>query len=107
MIAVLFEADARPEHQQRYFQLAAGLRSELDNVQGFIAIERFQSLTNPGKILSLSWWENEQAVREWKCNLRHQAAQSEGRETIFSRYHIKVATVVREYSSVGSGAENV
>ena len=107
MITVLFEADARPEHQQRYLQLAAELRPELDAIQGFIAIERFQSLTNPGKILSLSWWENEQAVLEWKSHLRHQAAQSEGQQTIFSRYQIKVATVVREYSSVASEVDHV
>lgn len=99
MIAVLFEANAVPEHQARYFQLAGELRAELENVQGFIAIERFQSLSTVGKILSLSWWESEEAVLEWKSNLRHQAAQQEGKQTIFADYRIRVAKVLREYSS--------
>ncbi|EAA6224891.1 antibiotic biosynthesis monooxygenase [Salmonella enterica subsp. salamae] len=99
MIAVLFEADAVPKHQARYLQLAGELRPELDNVKGFISIERFQSLSTQGKILSLSWWENEEAVLEWKKNMRHQAAQKEGQKTIFSHYRIRVANVLREYSS--------
>ncbi|ECG1423013.1 TPA_asm: antibiotic biosynthesis monooxygenase [Salmonella enterica subsp. salamae serovar 58:d:z6] len=99
MIAVLFEADAVPKHQARYLQLAGELRPELDNVKGFISIERFQSLSTQGKILSLSWWEKEEAVLEWKKNMRHQAAQKEGQKTIFSHYRIRVANVLREYSS--------
>ncbi|MER45086.1 antibiotic biosynthesis monooxygenase [Salmonella enterica] len=99
MIAVLFEADAVPKHQARYLQLAGELRPELDNVKGFISIERFQSLSTQGKILSLSWWENEETVLEWKKNMRHQAAQKEGQKTIFSHYRIRVANVLREYSS--------
>lgn len=72
MIAVLFAADAVPKHQARYRQLADELRPALDNVKGFISIERFQSLSTQGKILSLSWWENEEAVLEWKktCVIR-------------------------------------
>lgn len=72
MIAVLFEADAVSKHQARYLQLAGELRPELDNVKGFISIERFQSLSAEGKILSLSRWENEEAVLEWKktCGIR-------------------------------------
>lgn len=72
MIAVLFEADAFPKHQERYLQLAGELRPELVNVKGFISIERYQSLSSEGKILSLSWWENEEAVLEWKktCDIR-------------------------------------
>lgn len=107
MIAVLFEADAVPKHQARYLQLAGELRPELDNVKGFISIERFQSLSTQGKILSLSWWENEEAVLEWKKNMRHQAAQKEGQKTIFSHYRIRVANVLREYSSGNWGDPNV
>ncbi|MFO6296804.1 antibiotic biosynthesis monooxygenase family protein [Rahnella selenatireducens] len=99
MIAVLFEADAIPKHQDRYFQLAAELKPLLDDVEGFISIERFQSLSTPGKILSLSWWENEESVLAWKKNVTHQAAQSEGRNTIFSFYRIRVVQVLRDYSS--------
>ncbi|MGB7802829.1 antibiotic biosynthesis monooxygenase family protein [Buttiauxella sp.] len=107
MIAVLFEADAVAEHQARYLQLAGELRPELDNVKGFISIERFQSLSTQGKILSLSWWESEEAVLEWKKNLRHQAAQKEGQQTLFAHYRIRVANVLREYSSEKRNDSNV
>ncbi|NIY46356.1 antibiotic biosynthesis monooxygenase family protein [Cedecea colo] len=99
MIAVLFEADAIPEQQERYFQLAAELKPLLENVEGFISIERFQSLNTQEKILSLSWWENEESILNWKKNLQHQAAQAEGRKTVFSFYRIRVAQVLRDYSS--------
>lgn len=98
MIAVLFEANPIPEQESRYFQLAAELKSELLNIKGFISIERFQSLATTGKILSLSWWENEEAIIEWKNNIQHQHAQFEGKSTIFSQYHIRVAQVIRDYS---------
>ena len=83
MIAVLFEAKAEPAHQARYLQLAAELKPLLADIDGFIDIERFQSLTTDGKILSLSWWRDEEAVRRWKQNVFHQAAQAEGRASIF------------------------
>ncbi|EGT4253653.1 antibiotic biosynthesis monooxygenase [Citrobacter amalonaticus] len=101
MIAVIFEADAIPALQERYLQLAAELRTELAKSEGFIAIERFKSLSTEGKILSLSWWENEEAVVVWKNNMKHRAAQREGKETIFSFYRIRVAKVLRDYSSEG------
>jgi heme-degrading monooxygenase HmoA len=107
MIAVLFEAEAVPKHQARYLQLAGELRPELNNVKGFISIERFQSLSTEGKILSLSWWENEEAVLEWKKNMWHQAAQKEGQQTIFAHYRIRVANVLREYSSENRSDPNV
>lgn len=99
MIAVLFEAEVTPTSQERYLALAAELKPLLSKVDGFIAIERFQSLTTAGKILSLSWWRDEEAVLAWKRNLCHQAAQKEGRESIFSCYQIRVAQVLREYRS--------
>ncbi|ORM61344.1 antibiotic biosynthesis monooxygenase [Pantoea rodasii] len=99
MIAVLFEADALPEAQERYLQLASDLKPLLSDTPGFISIERFQSQTTPGKILSLSWWENEESVAGWRRNLVHQAAQKEGKESIFSFYRIRVASVFRDYSS--------
>ena len=101
MIAVIFEADAVPTQQERYLQLAAELRNELVNIEGFISIERFKSLSTEGKILSLSWWESEDAVAVWKSNMKHRAAQREGRESIFSFYRIRVAHVLRDYSSEG------
>lgn len=99
MIAVLFEASTYTARQERYLQLAAELKPLLAEVDGFIAIERFQSLSESGKILSLSWWRDEEAVLRWKKNTFHQAAQSEGRITIFSFYRIRIARVIREYSS--------
>lgn len=93
MIAVLFEADALPQAQERYLQLAAGLTPLLSDTPGFIAIERFQSLSTPGKILSLSWWEDEASVANWQQNERHLAAQREGKASIFSYYRIRVAPV--------------
>ncbi|EOI3465359.1 antibiotic biosynthesis monooxygenase [Cronobacter dublinensis] len=99
MIAVLFEAQALPQAQQRYFDLAAGLKPLLADAPGFIDLERFQSLSAPDRFLSLSWWESEEAVRQWKGNLMHQAAQQEGKECIFAHYRIRVAQVLRDYSS--------
>ena len=99
MIAVLFEPDPIPAQQERYLQLAAELKPLLLEIDGFIDIERFQSLSTPGKILSLSWWRDEEAVLAWKKNVLHQAAQNEGRQSIFSFYRIRVARVFREYSS--------
>lgn len=99
MIAVIFEADALPEAQERYLQLAGELKSLLANVPGFMAIERFQSLSTPGKILSLSWWEDEESVTGWKQNVMHLAAQEEGKRSIFAFYRIRVASVLRDYSS--------
>lgn len=101
MIAVIFEAQAVSAQQERYLQLAAELRAELVNIEGFISIERFKSLSTEGKILSLSWWESEEAVAVWKGNMKHRAAQMEGRKSIFSFYRIRVAHVLRDYSSDG------
>lgn len=99
MIAVIFEADALPAAQDRYLQLAAQLKPLLADAPKFISIERFQSLSTAGKILSLSWWEDEEAVAGWKRNLMHQAAQKEGRESVFAFYRIRVARVLRDYAS--------
>lgn len=102
MIAVIFEADIAADAQARYLQLAAELKPLLAEIPGFIAIERFQSLSTAGKIVSLSWWQDEEAVLVWKKNMLHQAAQDEGKRAIFSRYRIRVAQVLRDYSSNGA-----
>lgn len=107
MIAVIFEANAEPAHQARYLQLAAELKPLLADIDGFIDIERFQSLTTDGKILSLSWWRDEEAILRWKQNLFHQAAQAEGRASIFACYRIRVAQVVREYATETGGRADV
>ncbi|MCG8710967.1 antibiotic biosynthesis monooxygenase [Brenneria sp. 4F2] len=107
MIAVLFEADVVATQQERYLQLAAELKPLLADIDGFISIERFQSLTTAGKILSLSWWRDEESVLLWKQNVLHKAAQSEGRQSIFSFYRIRIAHVLRDYSSETRGQTDV
>jgi heme-degrading monooxygenase HmoA len=97
MIAVIFEAQPREGQQEAYLSIAAALRPELDKIDGFIAIERFQSLTERGKILSLSWWRDEAAVAEWRRFEQHRAAQRAGRERVFSDYRLRVAQVLRDY----------
>ena len=97
MIAVIFEVEPKQGRQKHYLDLAAELRPLLDRIDGFVSIERFESLTNPGKILSLSFWRDEQAVREW-CNVEaHRRAQAAGRSEIFADYRLRLAAVVRDY----------
>lgn len=97
MIAVIFEVQPTHVGQARYLDLAAALRPELDAIDGFVSIERFQSLTAPGKILSLSFWRDEAALTAWRAHADHRAAQKEGRDGVFADYRLRVATVVRDY----------
>ncbi len=97
MIAVIFEVEPRAGHAERYFDLAAGLRDALEQIDGFISVERFQSLIQPGKLLSLSFWRDEAAVRTWRNHAGHRAAQHEGREGVFAGYRLRIAHVVRDY----------
>jgi heme-degrading monooxygenase HmoA len=97
VIAVIFEAQAREGQQDAYLSIAAALRPELDRIDGFISIERFQSLSEPGRILSLSWWRDEAAVVQWRSFELHRAAQRAGRERIFRDYRLRVAQVLRDY----------
>lgn len=97
MIAVIFELTPAPGRTQDYLDLAAGLAGELKELDGFIAIERFQSLADPGRYVSLSFWRDEEAVRKWRNLERHRAAQAKGRAGIFSAYRLRVASVIRDY----------
>lgn len=97
MIAVIFEGIAQEERKQAYLDTAARLRPLLENIDGFLSIERFQSLTTPGKVLSLSFWRDEAAVRHWRNVGEHREAQRAGRQSIFAEYRIRVAQVVRDY----------
>ena len=97
MIAVIFEVRPRPEHKQEYLDLAAELRPILETIDGFISIERFESLTEKGKILSLSFFRDEEAVAAWRNVSRHRKAQSKGRATIFEDYRLRIAGVNRDY----------
>lgn len=97
MIAVIFEVYPEADHKQEYLDIAASLLPYLKNMDGFISIERFQSLVNPEKILSLSFWRDEQAVEAWRNLQAHRAAQTKGRAAIFRDYHLRVAAVIRDY----------
>ena len=97
MIAVIFEVEPAEDQQEAYLDVAASLRPLLEEVEGFISVERFASLTNPGKMLSLSFFRDEAAVEEWRRLSDHRAAQAEGRAEIFDDYRLKVAEVLRDY----------
>jgi heme-degrading monooxygenase HmoA len=97
VIAVVFEAWPRPGETPTYLDLAAALRPELDAIDGFVSIERFQSLAEPGKLLSLSFWRDEAAVARWRAFEPHRSAQRAGRATVFRDYRLRVAAVLRDY----------
>ena len=97
MIAVIFELEPRPGAEARYFELAAALKPALEAVDGFISVERFESVTRPGHFVSLSFWRDEDAVRAWRCQATHRNAQREGRASVFADYRLRVATVLRDY----------
>ena len=97
MIAVIFEARPREGQGNAYLDMAAKLRPLLEGLDGFVSIERFQSLSDPAKLLSLSFWRDEAAVAEWRRVEAHRAAQSAGREIIFADYRLRVAAVLRDY----------
>jgi len=97
VIAVIFEVMPAPGRRQEYLNLAASLKPELEKIDGFLSIERFESLTSKGKVLSLSVWRDEEAVKHWRQLERHRVAQSKGRGGIFADYRLRVASVIRDY----------
>ena len=97
MFAVIFEVVPAPGRKQEYLELAERLRPELEKFDGFISIERFESLTNRGKMLSLSIWRDADAVKRWRQFEGHRIAQAKGRGGIFADYRLRVASVIRDY----------
>lgn len=97
MIAVIFEFTPAPGKTADYFSLGAALKADVEQFDGFISIERFESVTNPGKFVSLSFWRDEAAVRAWRNVEAHRAAQARGRSDVFADYRLRVATVIRDY----------
>jgi len=97
MLAVIFEVWPVESRAQEYFDLAAELRPRLAEIDGFISIERFESLATPGKFLSLSFWRDEAAIQAWRNLEQHRQAQAAGRRDIFRDYRIRVAGGVRDY----------
>ena len=98
MVIVVFEFEISPDKVDRYFALAAAMREEIESQPGFKSIERFESLAHKGRFVSVSTWEDENAVNAWRQNLKHQEAQDEGRASIFSHYRLRVAEVIRDYT---------
>lgn len=97
MIAVIFEVEPAGGRKDEYLDIAAQLRPMLEGIEGFISVERFQSLTDPSKILSLSFFADEDAVRRWRMLSAHRKAQGAGRGGIFNDYRLRIAHVVRDY----------
>ena len=97
MIAVIFEVWPAQGRKDDYLRLAGELRGELEKVDGFISVERFQSLTDPGKLLSLSVWRDDEAVKAWRNKAQHRSAQAAGRGGIFADYRLRIAAVIRDY----------
>jgi heme-degrading monooxygenase HmoA len=97
MIAVIFEVYPADGRKEEYLDIAAALRPVLQEIDGFISVERFQSLTDPKKILSLSFFRDEEAVRQWRNTMAHRGAQAKGRGGIFADYRLRIASVIRDY----------
>ena len=97
MVVVIFEVWPAAGRTPEYLDLAAKLRSDLEKIDGFISVERFQSLTDKGKVLSLSFWRDEEAVRAWRTTAGHREAQARGRGGVFADYRLRIASVIRDY----------
>ena len=97
-VAVLFEVIPKKESKEEYLRLGAELKAELVKIPGFISVERFASLNEEGKLLSLSFWENEKAVAEWRNQIHHRSCQKKGYDFLFEEYKISVTEIIREYT---------
>ena len=97
MIAVIFEVWVEDKEKSIYLDLAAELRPLLDEIDGFISIERFESIHEKGKMLSLSFWRDEEAVARWRKLEAHRQTQARGRNEVFQDYRLRVASVIRDY----------
>ena len=97
MIAIIFEVWPAEGRRGAYLDYAARLKPELEQIDGFISVERFESLVEPGKLLSLSLWRDEEAVRAWRNHAEHREAQAAGRKGLFADYRLRVVSVIRDY----------
>ena len=97
MIAVIFEVIPQQGNKNEYLRIAKELRPLLDTIDGFISIERFQSLSDDGKLLSLSFWKDEESIRQWRNMEEHRMAQVAGRDHVFKDYRLRIAAVIRDY----------
>ena len=106
MYFVIFEVEPNDKDKASYLEIATQLRAELESIDGFVSVERFQSLTNPNKLLSLSTWRDETAISLWRNKNSHQLAQQKGRNKLFAAYRIRVAHVIRDYDLTSSPWQN-
>ena len=97
MFVVVFEVQPNPGREQDYLDIAASLKPDVEQIDGFISVERFESLTEKGKMLSLSFFRDEAAVQAWRNVAEHRAAQAKGRGGIFRDYRLRIASVIRDY----------
>ena len=97
-VAVIFEVTPTEEGTAKYFELGGMLKEYLQKMPGFISVERFESVNNPGKYLSLSFWESEEAASGWRNQMNHRASQKRGHDSLFKDYRISVGHIVREYT---------
>lgn len=100
MIAVIFEVELAEERMDRYLALAAALRGELEMMDGFLSVERFQSMSTPNRMVSLSFFRDEEAVQQWRNTAAHHTTQARGRAVIFTNYRLRVANVIRDYGMI-------
>ena len=105
MYAVIFEVEPKPGHEQDYLDIAAQLRPELEKIDGFISVERYRSLNNENKLLSLSYWRDAEAVKRWREQEKHRLAQVAGRNSVFADYRITVVEVERQYGMHARGPD--
>jgi heme-degrading monooxygenase HmoA len=97
-VVVIFEVKPKKDGMGDYLEHAANLRTELSKMEGFVSAERFSSLNEEGKLLSLSVWENEEAAERWRNHIAHRKSQKAGHDSLFEKYHITVTSVIREYT---------
>ncbi len=107
MIVVIFEVEPIEGKADRYFDIASSLREELERTDGFVSVERFQSLNNDGKYLSLSFWMDEEAVQRWYSHIDHSEAQAEGQDSVFKYYRIRVGEIIRDYDIKSKRPEDI
>ncbi|HZH11528.1 MAG TPA: antibiotic biosynthesis monooxygenase [Microvirga sp.] len=97
MMAVIFEVWPASGRKDDYLKMAAALRAEVEKIEGFISVERFESLYEEGKLLSLQFWRDEKSIRQWRNHLQHRQAQALGKSEMFTDYRLRIAEVVRDY----------
>ena len=98
MIIVVFEFNVNKGREKDYFLEVEKLQTEIQNAEGFIGVDRFESNNTKGYYVSVSSWKDEQSVNKWHKNSKHAIAQNLGKKEIFKSFRIRVAKFFRDYS---------